>query len=272
MRQLRATDLEYPRAFLGLRRPPPVIEVEGALAEAGPRVAIVGTRRSTELGEEIAFGMARGLARAGVCVVSGGAIGIDRAAHLGALAGEGLTWAVLPSAVERPQPLRNRDLFRRMVERGGALLGEPGPSARFRYVARNRLVAALVELVVVVEAYPASGSTATAEAAKELGVPVAAVPWSVRDPAGEGCRALLVQGARCVCSAEDVLGVLGCDPARIRAAAQPEGLLLHLDVPQTAEALAERAGRSVAEILVELTELELSGAVVALPGARFRRG
>lgn len=267
---LRGTS-DYPMRLERLRDPPSTIELEGAFDPPAPKVAIVGTRRATELGLELAFVLGTDLARAGVVVVSGGAIGVDTAAHRGALAGHGRTWAVLPTALARPAPSRNRALFAEIVAQGGGLMAEVSSVHRHRFVARNRLIAALADLVVVVEAFARSGTAATAAAARGLGVPVAAVPWSLRDPAGEGCLALLASGARAVRHAGDVLDLLGIAPAQ-RAAPRPlsplEEALKH---PRTAEELALSFGRPVQSVLAELTELELVGSIVAGPGGRYTR-
>lgn len=266
---LRGT-VDYPERLTRLEDPPPELELEGAFDQTTPKVAIVGTRRASELGLELAFGMAADLARAGVVVVSGGAIGVDTAAHRGALAGQGPTWAVLPTALAQPAPARNRALFRQIVEQGGGLMAEVSSVHRHRFVARNRLVAALVDLVVVVEAFARSGTAATANAAGRLGVPVAAVPWSLRDPAGEGCLGLLASGARCVRHAHDVLGLLGI-AAQDRAPSQAMSPLAQLlEVPHSPEELALRLGRPIQSVLAELTELELTGAACAGPGGRYR--
>lgn len=261
----------YPARLERLKDPPLALELQGSFEDAdnAPKVAIVGTRQATELGLELAFVLATDLARAGVVVVSGGAIGVDTSAHRGALAGRGQTWAVLPTALDRPAPARNRALFAQIVAAGGGLMAERSSGHRHRFVARNRLVAALVDLVVVVEAFARSGTAATAAAARSVGVPVAAIPWSVRDPAGEGCLALLATGARAVRHARDVLDLLGIAP-ELRAAPRPQSPLEEaLKRPRTAEELAAIFGRTVQSVLAELTELELAGSVSAWPGGRY---
>lgn len=208
----------YPDRLLALPRPPPVVYVRGPLPELSPSVAIVGARRASELGRAIAERWARALSSQGVTIVSGGAIGVDAAAHAGAIAGGRPTLVVLPTPLESPSPVSNRRLFDSVLAAGGAWLSEyEGPVKRHFFCARNRLMAALVDLVVVVEAGAASGTRYTVAAARRLGRPIAAVPWALGDPGGLGCLAVLSIGGSPVTSTNDVLKLLGKKPALERA-------------------------------------------------------
>jgi len=177
-----------------------------------PAVAIVGTRRADRDALGFARRLARELAERGVGILSGGAEGVDAAARRGALEGEGLTWVVQAAPLDRPYPGKHRRLFGEILERGGGWLSEtpPGsPAYPSRFLARNRIVAALADAVVVVQAPARSGALSTARRARELGRPLLATPHAPWDPRGEGCLRLLRKGARLCASADDVAEALG---------------------------------------------------------------
>ncbi|HLH45951.1 MAG TPA: DNA-processing protein DprA [Acidimicrobiales bacterium] len=207
-------DDRYPAVLLADPAPPAVLFWRGDLGALGaPRVAIVGTRRCTPDGALTAWEIGRDLADAGVCVVSGLALGIDGAAHRGVLAaaGPGRPVAVAASGVDRPYPRRHAELWAAVAE-AGAVLSEtpPGrPAEAWRFPARNRVIAGLAEAVVVVESHAAGGSLLTVDAALERGVEVCAVPGPVRSPASAGTNQLLREGPAAVRDAQDVLDVLG---------------------------------------------------------------
>ena len=211
----------YPNGLRHLDRPPPVLFVRGPhgdLPAAQRCVAVIGARHCTELGRSIARDLGASLARAGLVVVSGLAIGIDTAAHEGALDAGGETLAVLASAVGEPIPRRNAGLAAEILNSSGWLLSErpPGASVRaFDFPRRNRLVAALVGVVVVVEAGLKSGTLSTVAHALELGVEVAAVPGPAVSPASAGAHEMLRRGAHLVTSAADVLPLLGLDATSV---------------------------------------------------------
>lgn len=271
IRTLHIEEAAYPAALRDLADAPQRIFLRGELSR-GRRVAIVGARRSSELGRRIARTIAIGLAEAGVIVVSGGAIGADAAAHQGAIEGGGKTWVVLPTCLERPGPRRNRALFEAVLKRGGAWISETpeGPPFRSSFLVRNRLIAALCEAVVVIEAAAISGTFATARAARRLGRPLAVVPWAIGDPRGEGCLRLLEEGAAPVTSADHVLRWIGAK--RRRKGAEPAGDLvgrLSRSGPASASDLASQIGRPIREILSELTRLEIEGHVALGPGGLY---
>jgi DNA processing protein len=175
-------------------------------------VAIVGGRRASALRRATARSLAGGLAAAGICVVSGGAIGVDAAAHAGALDAGGATVVVLGCGLDVPYPRRNLELFRRVREAGGTLLTEHPPGAKplaAHFLPRNRLIAALAGAVVVVEAADGSGSLSTARAAGSRGAgQVLAVPGAPWDPGAAGCNDLIRDGAALVRGLDDVLEAL----------------------------------------------------------------
>jgi DNA processing protein len=209
-------DPEWPASLddLGDRRPF-CLWARGPHPLAGPgaperSVAVVGARASTRYGEQVAASLAAGVADQGVVVISGAAYGIDAAAHRGALAVDGPTVAILAGGLDRPYPRGNTRLIERIAADGCVVSEVPpgtGPT-RWRFLQRNRLIAAHAGASVVVEAALRSGAATTAREAVGLGRPVAAVPGPVTSPASAGCHALLREGVTCVTGADEVLELL----------------------------------------------------------------
>ena len=276
-------DPAYPQRLTALAAAPAVLYVAGglerflALASADP-VAVVGARRASSYGIEVARSLGRGLASAGVAVVSGMALGIDSAAHDGALSGEGQTIAVLPGPADAPYPRSRQRLYRRLVSTGVAVSELPPgvPVRRWMFPARNRLIAALAAMTVVVEAGARSGALLTAARARELGCPLGAVPGRVTSAQSVGPNRLLAEGASVVRDPQDVLdAVFG---AGVRAApretrpeldAEASALLRAIAAGHdTAGALA-RAGVAPDRGLAALAALELAGYIRRGAGGRF---
>ncbi len=243
-----------------------------------PAVAVVGARACTEYGREVARSLAGGLAASGVCVISGMALGIDASAHQGALEAGGPTFAVLPGGVDVPYPAVHRGLHRRLVARAGVISKMPSgtPPRRWCFIARNRIIAALAQLTVIVEARERSGALVTAGYAADFGREVAAVPGPVTRSGSDGTNALIRDGAHLVRGVQDVLdllyGVGVRHPAREPAATLDArlGVLLALvrDGCDTPERLTGR-GIRLQEALIGLTELELAGCVRRTMGGRY---
>lgn len=268
-------DPGYPAALLTLPDPPLALWIRGAPGVlAGPCVALVGSRAARPAALEIARSMAASLAALGVVVVSGLARGVDAAAHAGALEA-GATVAVLGTGIDLVYPARHEALATRIAATG-ALVSEflPGtPPLAHHFPLRNRILSGLARAVVVVEASEQSGSLITARLAAEQGREVMVVPGDVRGGANRGGHALLRDGARLVETAADVLDELGWMP---RAGASPDRptppplvALLLRDGGLPADALVEKTGRSAAEVLAELLDLELAGLVARDPGGRY---
>ena len=256
---------------------------------AGPKVAIVGARRPTPYGEAVAERLATDLARAGVVVISGLALGIDSAAHEGALLGDGLTVAVLGTGVDVVYPASNVGLANRIVAAGGALVSQfpdGTPPERSNFPRRNWTMAAISDLVVVVEAAVGSGALITADAALAQDRTVLAVPGSVFSPLSVGCHQLLRDGAGLVQNARDVLAELhgptavlddplaapahlGLESPAVRGR---DALLPHLSdtLPVDPGDLARRLGLAFSDVVARLTRLELDG-VVRRVGAGYVR-
>ena len=220
--------------------------------------------------------LAADLAAAGVVIVSGLALGVDAAAHEGALASGGCTLAVLGTGVDVIYPRANADLAARILAAGGALLSQfpdGTPPQRANFPRRNWSIAALSDVVVVVEAAEGSGALITAEAALALGRDVMAVPGSVFSPLSVGCHQLIRDGAGLAQNARDVLGALGATPEVLDDPLKPpaglgvqppagrDALLKHLSdvLPVDPGALARKLGLPVAEVLSRLTALEMAG-------------
>lgn len=280
VRTIAQGDAEWPRRLSAIPDPPARLRVRGRVGSPDERrVAVVGTRHPDAYGLELARAIARGLARAGVCVVSGGAQGIDAAAHRAALEAGGRTLAVLGTGVDVAYPAAHRPLFDEIVAAGGALLSEHDDGergSRWSFPRRNRLVSGLSELVVVVRAGPRSGALLTAACARRQGVPVFAVPGDVREEGSAGPLALLRAGARVAAGPQDVLEALGL-AAQAELPLQPaggeEGALLQAlgRSPRHADEVARSTGLAPGAALAGLLLLELRGLCEQRPGHYFLR-
>lgn len=264
----------YPSALAGDAEPPPVLFHQGDPAHlAGPRVAVIGTRRCTRYGSDLARELGHDLARNGVRVVSGLALGIDGAAHQGVLGALATGPAAPPVAVvagglDQRYPRRHAALWGRVAE-VGLVLGEAPlgcPPEPWRFPARNRIIAALADLVVVVESPERGGSMYTVDEAEARGVGVMAVPGPVRSAASAGTNRLLFDGAAMVRDAGDVLERLGLEPASTRATCDPRpaptgdaaAVLAELGwQPVTLEQLARRTGLALGPLSAAVNRLEL---------------
>ncbi len=302
-RIVMASDPHYPPGLADLADAPGAIFVRGDLPSAGAAVAIVGSRAATPYGRRVARELAHDLAGLGVSIVSGLARGIDSEAHRGALDAGGATVAVLPGGLDAVTPRHHRDLADE-VAGAGALVTEVAsgePAFRGMFVERNRLIAALAEVVVVVEAAERSGALSTAAAARRIGRRVLAVPGDVDRETSRGCHGLLRTGATlCTCAA-DVLAILaprrdrsrGAEPAVLDLVGPPrpegpgapagprgpagprlpaERVLSALGAePRDVGGLAEAAHVAVEEALAILLKLEWASIAARHPGPRWTR-
>lgn len=284
-------DSDYPQALLTSDDPPVLLYLKGRVELLNrPGFAIVGSRNATPQGVANAEAFAAALADAGLTIVSGLALGIDAAAHRGALSVQnehsGSTIAVIGTGANRIYPARNNELARAIAERGVILsefhLDTPALAANFPR--RNRLIAGLAQGCLVVEAAARSGSLITARLAAEAGRDVFAIPGSIHAPLAKGCHQLLKQGAKLVESAQDILEELSRQfPVMLRhnettpakgaiidpIAAQLLAVLGH--DPCDIDTLAMRAGLTPDALLAMLLQLELAGHVASLPGGRYQR-
>jgi DNA processing protein len=270
-------DDHYP---LWLRRtctPPPVLWVKGTLVpeEGATSLAVVGSRAASPLGLAFARRLSDELASAGLVVVSGLARGIDSAAHRGCLDAGGRTVAVLGSGLDRIYPPENTGLAAQVEERGAVVSEFPlgtGP-LRPHFPRRNRLIAGWSRAVVVVEAGSRSGALSTARAALDEGRDVMAVPGHPSEPQSEGANRLLQDGAALVRGASDVLAELGLAQRPAREAVPDDAVLRAMarDAPAGVDEIQMRCGLALPALLSRLSELELGGAVLRLPGALYVR-
>lgn len=291
-------DPGYPAELLHMSDPPLLLYLQG---EAGllahpQRLAVVGSRNPTPQGEINARDMSRALAGAGVCIVSGMALGVDGAAHQGALEAGGSTIAVVGTGLDRVYPRRHLDLAHRIAQTGllvsEFVLGTPPNPSNFPK--RNRIIAGLSQGTLVVEAALASGSLITAKLAADLGREVFAIPGSIHSPQAKGCHALIRQGAKLVETAQDVLEDMrlappsgSFKPSLVESATPDDPFAdgeagwasgahaplldkMGLD-PVSLDVLQARTGFPTADLQALLTELELDGCVARVPGGLFQR-
>jgi len=279
-------DPDWPVPLADDPEPPAALFVQGdvaLLAEAG--VAVVGTRRCTAAGAQVARRLGAGLADAAVTVVSGLALGIDGAAHRGVLDAGGAPLAVVGSGLDHVYPPRNRDLWLRVAAEGALVSESPlgRPPERWRFPARNRIIAGLSRAVVVVESRDRGGSMLTAGEALDRGIPVLAVPGPVLTEHSAGTNRLITEGATLVRDVADVLVAVGFarHPAPTRpgrgggagaAAGDPVDpttsavAAVLSPAPVSAERVAGAAGVGVVEALTALARLEGAGRVRRVPG------
>jgi DNA processing protein len=305
-------DTDYPKALLQLADPPVLLYATGsakvydqiATKETPNDIAIVGSRHATPQGLANARSFAKAFAQSGMHIVSGLALGIDGAAHEGALDAQqdfgdaaGSTIAVVGTGLDRVYPKRHHDLAHRIVQHGLIVSEFPigTPPLAENFPRRNRIIAALTQGTLVVEAAIKSGSLITARQALDLGKDVFAIPGSIHSPQSKGCHHLIKQGAKLVESAQDVIEELPVKPSSL-ANAMVSGALRADSVPgnsskdlknqastetpllqalghdpMSLDALIDRTGIPAAQLQVQLLELELLGEVARLPGGLFQR-
>lgn len=275
----------YPPALAEIPDPPLLLYVAGRIEMlARPLIAVVGSRNASVQGRVDAESFSAALSGAGLCVVSGLALGIDTAAHEGALRGAGSTIAVVGTGLDRVYPARNRDLAHRIAEHGCLVseyaLGTPPLAANFPR--RNRVISGLAAGVLVIEAAAQSGSLITAQMAADQGREVFALPGSIHSALAKGCHRLIRDGAQLVETVDEVLLAMQVSPLvalghEARAAppavedadADLLGALGH--EPVTLDALLARLGGDVGELDGRLLGLELAGLIAQLPGGRVQR-
>lgn len=265
----------YPLALKHISGAPKELFVAGNLDEllARPRVAIVGSRRVTAYGRSVTTRLSAELAKQGIVIISGLALGVDAIAHRAAVEAGGLTLAVLPGPIEQIYPSSHTALAKQIVESGGALVSEfpdGTPAFRWNFIARNRIVTALCDTLLITEAAEKSGTLHTAKFALEQGKDVLAVPGNITSELSKGTNNLIKTGASPVTSVDDVLHALNLKPAikarRVKGETDAEQLLIDLlakEIRDGAE-LLEQSNLEVGEFNQTLTMLELSGKVRSL--------
>lgn len=285
-RAILYSDDAYPELLRQIAQPPPVIYIYGRselLTEFS--IGVVGSRAATSYGRRISHKLGKDFGRAGVCVVSGLALGIDAEAHTGCLDGGGATVGVLGCGLDVVYPAKNRGLYEQIRSRGLLVSEYPlGTKPEgFRFPARNRIIAGLCRGIVVVEASKKSGSLITVQYALEEGRDVFAVPGQIDSAKSAGAHWLVQQGATLIVSADDVLEHLSIASAGLNTQHFGNVTLPDLDLdaavllpiidpyPQTREELLHRSGLTPQQLQGALLTLELNGFVELLPGDEVRR-
>ncbi len=281
-------DAAYPQTLANIPDPPLLLHARGRIdLLARPALAIVGSRNATVQGKANAAAFATALSDAGVCVVSGLALGIDAAAHEGALRGAGSTLAVVGTGADVCYPARNRALAERIANEGCIVseyaLGTPPTSGNFPR--RNRIISGLSSGVLVVEAAAQSGSLITAHVAAEQGREVFALPGSIHAPLARGCHKLIRDGARLVETVNEVFEAMQVSPlasvAATMASSQSNALPTETDCtdllvqlghgPLDVDDLLERTGSNIGQLSMGLLALEMAGMIERLPGGKVQR-
>ena len=282
MREIGRTDADYPQALTELQRPPESIFTIGdeSILRMAPNrlVAIVGTRDASPYGVRVAAALAEAFTAAGIGVVSGLARGIDSTAHRAALEAGGKTIAVMGTGVDVPYPAAHRGLHAEIAAKGLVVSeNEPGtPAVQGCFPRRNRIIAGLARVTIVVEAPYKSGAINTATQALEAGRVVAAVPGPIDSPRSAGANLLLRDGAQVIHSIDDALMLYGL--SRGRRDEGPTLGALETAVwdalaagPAPMELLTDRAGLTVRQVLEGVARLELTGMVRQQPGGAIER-
>ena len=292
-------DPRYPFALLEIDDPPLVLYAAGSeralnCLDASRSIAIVGSRNPTPQGLENSRAFGKALAQEGLTVVSGMALGVDAAAHRGALESDEIdlpTIAVVGTGLDRAYPAKHHHLAGAIAERGLVLSEYPLGTVPLpaNFPRRNRLIAGLSRGTLVIEAALQSGSLITAQQALDQGKEVFAIPGSIHSTQSRGCHALIKQGAQLVESVQDIFDALGLDPGAIPSGSPADANQPHMDIlsddgdtdsaladalgydPATLEILQVRTGWDTGQLQARLMELELKGQVARLPGGLFQR-
>lgn len=275
---IKITDKNYPSLLREIKDPPERLFVRGILPDFTKAVSIVGARKYTEYGRNVTKDLAQAAAMAGIPVVSGLAYGIDAIAHEATLAAKGITVAVLPCDISGVYPTAHESLARRIVESGGAIISEmpiPTRPQKHHFLIRNRIIAGLTRMTIVVEAAARSGALATARCAFSYQRPVIAVPGSIYSLYSAGTNRLITQGAGIILSADDMLRELGVSRTeQIKHRYDEQTMQLLQAIPRrgiTLERLAEVLSLDFVEISSKVILLEINGLVAQVGEGIYRR-
>ena len=272
---------DYPELLKEISDPPIILYAKGQLsAFDNPRLAVVGSRNPSVTGNENARSFAKALASYGITIVSGLALGIDGQAHTGCIEANGTTIAVLGTGIDCIYPRRHTKLAEQITQNGLILSEFPlnSPPIAGHFPRRNRIISGLSLCILVVEAAIRSGSLITAKMALEQNRDVLAIPGSIHNPLARGCHYLLQQGAKLVTSVTDVLEELRIESQQLTAdksffslASGNENLVKFIGFEMTSiDQIIVRSGYTVEQVTGELAELELQGAIKAVPGGYIR--
>ena len=278
--RISTDESEYLQILASIVKRPEILHYVGTLPVSRlPSVAIVGTRRPSAYGKEVTHRLSFDLAKRGVVIVSGLALGVDAIAHSAALEAGGTTIAVLGNGLPMIQPASNRGLAESIVKGGGAILSEYAENENARphyFLERNRLVAGLADAIIITEAATRSGTLNTAAHALEQGKDIFVVPGNITSPLSRGCNALLKQGARVVTSYQDVLDIIA-PTLEATQTLLPLGqnelesqiIALLAGGMRDGEAVIAACGVPITQFNTALTMLELAGSVRALGGNQW---
>ncbi len=273
-------DADYPKTLLEIPDPPPLLYAKGQKKWLNtPGIAVVGSRNASPQGEKNAEDFSQALANHGYTIISGMALGIDGAAHRGALKATGATIAIVGTGLDIVYPSRHRELAHQIAEQGLILSEFPlgTPSRAQNFPRRNRIISGLAMGCLVVEANVQSGSLITARLAAEQGREVFAIPGSIHSPVSKGCHQLIKQGAKLVDSIQDIVDELGAITREnilpeTQTSSETNPLLDSMGFePITMEVLLERSGLTSDNLSAMLLMLELESKVASLPGGRYQR-
>lgn len=277
------SDDNYPVNLMHIYRPPAILYLRGTMDLSHLNIGIVGSRRATSYGKNVAYSLAKALSEENVCIISGLAKGIDVNAHKGALDGSGMTIAVLGCGIDRIYPKENQSIYEAIAnQEGGLLLSEwpLGASAlAYHFPQRNRIIAGLSDGIVVVEAAAKSGSLITASLALEAGKDVFAVPGMITSANSVGCHRLIKDGAKLVSRPEDILDEYGqlvlfqdniADKPSANLSEHAATLLKYLTgVPQSIDDLCALSGLNMSAINSALIELSLEELIIEHSGRQY---
>ncbi len=270
---------DYPERLLNIHLPPPVLYVRGNIksVDRAKGVGIVGTRKPSQYGIRVASEFSKRLAEHNIAIISGGAYGIDTFALRGAVENGGYAVAVLGNGLINPYPASNKWLFRKIVEKGGAVISEFPPEAkpaRENFPRRNRIISALSDIVLVVEAGEKSGSLITAAWAAEQNIDVYAIPGPITSETSKGTNLLIKEGAKMALGVDDILYELGETPENVQTTltlTEDEKKVFDMlsDEPVHIDSLSQKLKVEVFHLIPLLFSLELKGAVRQLPGKYY---
>jgi len=271
---------KYLQIIESIAKKPEILYIKGTLPERRiTSVAVVGSRKPTAYGKEVTYRLAYDLAKHGIVVISGLALGVDSIAHRAALDAGGITLAVLASGVDVIYPASHKQLAKDIMKNGGSIISEyePGTAARgFQFLERNRIVSGLSDAIIVTEAAVRSGTLSTVSHALEQGREVFVVPGNITSPLSAGCNNLIKQGAHPVTCAEDVLEVIAPDLLRPQAilalgATPLESKIIELlqSGVRDGEELQIKSDADISEFSMTLTTMEIAGTIRALGGNQW---
>jgi DNA processing protein len=271
---------KYLQIVSTIAKPPQKLHFIGRIPDTRiPSVAIVGTRKPTAYGKEVTYQLAYDLARKGIVIISGLALGVDGIAHRAALEAGGTTLAILPSSVDSVYPRTHHELAKRIVSSGGALLSEydpPTQAYKSHFLERNRIVSGLADAVIVTEAATRSGTLATVAFALEQGREVFVVPGNITSPLSAGCNRLIKQGAHPITCVEDVLEIIAPQLLEPQASLalgsnsiETKLITLLQSGIRDGDQLQQESDTSASEFSIALTMMEMNGIIRSLGGNQW---